>query len=108
MPRLQIPACRNHSISNRAPANFAAFLINLWTTLRMNRSIRARSLVQFPMRSRHYRVRILLRYIARNQTKLRSSDFRFKRHRAIAKSNFQVALLTLRAAKSNYTLPYAF
>src|ERR1700722_7762602 len=71
----QVAAGGDDRIANRATADAAAFLVNSRAAFRVNRAVRARALVQSPMRRRDYRICILVRDVAGHEPQFCISDY---------------------------------
>jgi len=74
VPRRKVKALGYHRVPGRTPANSCARLQQLRPSPEVNRSVRALSAAQIPMRRRHDRIRVLRRDIPLHQVQLRRTN----------------------------------
>src|SRR5262245_45823952 len=81
VPRSEVAAGSNDRVADGATTDASALLVNPRSALGVNRAIRARALVEPPVRGGDNCIGVLVRDVACNKSQGRLSDFRLHRHR---------------------------
>src|SRR5262249_32652306 len=81
VPRFEVAAGRNDRVANGTTSDALALLVNPRSALGVNRAIRARALVEPPVRGGGHGIGVVVRDVAGNQAQGRLSDLSLHRHR---------------------------